>query len=178
MYRSSIPRASVHPPHPSKLRYDRGHVSDKSRCLSAPNNDVSPTIGVKEPARAGAFRPNPPVFWYGSALFVIGLMCLILALQIFLFLRQSPGAIALGLLLVALSWWDITYALYWIDAPAPNDQFWVDVTYLLGVVSAPTLVLIFAMQISDLFETSRLLRWPFFLVMAIESTVTLLAFMD
>ncbi|OAN37096.1 hypothetical protein A6A03_05485 [Chloroflexus islandicus] len=116
----------------------------------------------------------PPVLWYGTALFVIGLMCLILALQIFLFLRQSPGAIALGLLLVALSWWDITYALYWIDAPAPNAQFWVDMTYL-GVVSAPTLVLIFAMQISGLFETSRLLRWPFFLVMAIEPTITLLA---
>lgn len=85
----------------------------------------------------------PPVLWYGTTLFVTGLICLVLALQIFLFLRQSPGAIALGLLLVALSWWDITYALYWIDAPAPNAQFWVDVTYV-GVVSAPTLVFIFA----------------------------------
>ncbi len=47
-------------------------------------------------------------------------------------------------------------------------------TYL-GVVSAPTLVLIFAMQISGLFESSRLLRWPFLLVMAIEPTITLLA---
>lgn len=61
----------------------------------------------------------PLVLWYGTALFVIGMMCLILALQIFLFLRQSLGAIAPGLLLVALSWWDTTYALYWIDAPAP-----------------------------------------------------------
>ncbi|MCS6888427.1 MAG: diguanylate cyclase [Chloroflexus sp.] len=116
----------------------------------------------------------PPVLWYGTTLFVTGLICLVLALQIFLFLRQSPGAIALGLLLVALSWWDITYALYWIDAPAPNAQFWVDVTYV-GVVSAPTLVFIFAIQISGLFETSWLLRKPFWFVMAIEPIVTLIA---
>lgn len=116
----------------------------------------------------------PPVLWYGTALFAIGLICLILALQIFLLARHSPDAITLGLLLIALSWWDITYALYWIDAPAPTDQFWVDVTYV-GVVSTPTLIFIFAIQLSGLFDSSRLLRWPFFLVMAIEPILTLLA---
>lgn len=63
--------------------------------------------------------------------------------------RTVRGAPALILLLSALAWWDITYAIFWADTPAPTPYFWLDVTYL-GVVIVPPALFVFSVQIARL----------------------------
>ena len=59
--------------------------------------------------------------------------------------RQAPGSRGLTALMLALIWWSVTYALFWLRLPQPRLLFWLDVTYF-GVVLVPIGLLIFAMQ--------------------------------
>ena len=49
----------------------------------------------------------------------------------------------------ALTWWDLTYALFWAGAEGPNPTFWLDATFV-GVIFVPTFVFTFAVQITQL----------------------------
>lgn len=76
-----------------------------------------------------------------------GTICLFVALLVYQTRWTADGSLALIGFLLALAWWDITYALFWADAPAPNPFFWLDVTYV-GVVTAPITLFVFSLQIS------------------------------
>jgi diguanylate cyclase (GGDEF)-like protein/PAS domain S-box-containing protein len=73
--------------------------------------------------------------------------------------------------LFALSWWDLTYSLFWADAPAPYPNFWLYVTYV-GAVIVPPALLLFAMQLSGI---QHWLRTPFILALCIEPLLVLIA---
>ena len=49
----------------------------------------------------------------------------------------------------ALTWWDLTYALFWAGAKGPHPSFWLDATFV-GVVFVPTFVFTFVVQITQL----------------------------
>jgi len=55
------------------------------------------------------------------------------------------SARSMTLLLLASSWWGLTYALHWSASPRPTKFFWLDATYL-GAVIVPTGFLLFALQ--------------------------------
>ena len=71
----------------------------------------------------------------------------------------------------ALSWWDLTYSLFWAEAPAPYPNFWLYVTYV-GAVIVPPAVLLFAMQLSGIHDW---LKTPFILALCIEPVLVLVA---
>jgi diguanylate cyclase (GGDEF)-like protein/PAS domain S-box-containing protein len=93
----------------------------------------------------------PPNTGFSAALLLAGLICFIGGLIILQARRNALGSVPLMILMFALSWWDITYSLFWAKAPAPYPNFWLYITYV-GVVIVPTAVLLFAMQISELNE--------------------------
>jgi hypothetical protein len=96
-------------------------------------------------------RMIPPHTGFSAALLLAGLICFIGGLIILQARRNALGSVPLMILMFALSWWDITYSLFWAKAPAPYPNFWLYITYV-GVVIVPTAVLLFAMQISELNE--------------------------
>lgn len=93
----------------------------------------------------------PPHVGFSSALLVAGVICFIGGIIIFQTRRNALGAIPLMILMFALSWWDITYSLFWAKAPAPYPNFWLYITYI-GVVIVPATVFVFAIQISEHIE--------------------------
>jgi len=90
---------------------------------------------------------TPPNIAYSAALMVAGITCLITGLIILQTRRKASGAIPLMVLTFALSWWDLTYSLFWAKAPAPYPNFWLYVTFI-GAVIVPTALLAFAIQLS------------------------------
>lgn len=117
----------------------------------------------------------PPNTGFSAALLVAGLICFIGGLIILQTRRNALGSTPLMILMFALSWWDITYSLFWAKAPAPYPNFWLYVTYV-GVVTVPPAVLIFAMQISEMNEW---VKWPFVIgLCSIPAAVLLLMFTD
>ena len=73
--------------------------------------------------------------------------------------------------MLALSWWDLTYSLFWADAPAPYPNFWLYVTYV-GAVIVPPALLLFAMQLSGIHHW---LKTPFLFILCIEPLFVLTA---
>ena len=67
-------------------------------------------------------------------------------------------------LMGALAWWDITYALFWADVPGLTPYFWLDITFI-GVTIVPTAVLLFVIQVV---QGERWLKRPFLLALCIE----------
>lgn len=59
--------------------------------------------------------------------------------------RSFRAGRALLALLLALSWWSFTYALFWLRIPGPTAFFWIDLTYL-SVVAVPIALFVFALQ--------------------------------
>ncbi len=59
--------------------------------------------------------------------------------------RQTPGAFTLGLLLLTVTEWSVTYALEIAGADLPTKLFWAKMQYL-GITTVPALWLIFALQ--------------------------------
>jgi len=62
--------------------------------------------------------------------------------------RPGPGTVPLALLMLALTWWGLTYALHWSGFYRPTMFFWLDATYL-GVVIVPVAFLAFALQFTN-----------------------------
>jgi len=106
----------------------------------------------------------PPNYIYSTALMVAGLICLLTGLLVVQTRRNALGAIPLTILMFSLSWWDITYSLFWAKAPAPFPNFWLYITYI-GAMTVPEALLTFAMQLSGLKDW---LRWPFITALCAE----------
>lgn len=85
--------------------------------------------------------------------------------------RTASGSNPLGIFMFALSWWDLTYSLFWANAAAPYPNFWLYVTYLSAVI-VPTAFMLFALQLSGL---GSLLKRPLMLALCIEPLLVLIA---
>ncbi|NTU78701.1 MAG: diguanylate cyclase [Chloroflexales bacterium] len=84
---------------------------------------------------------------YSTLLMIAGLACLFVASIVWRRRSSAMGADALIVYMLALSWWDLTYAVFWAGAPGPGPAFWLNLTYL-GVLIAPAALLVFALQLS------------------------------
>lgn len=100
-----------------------------------------------------------------------GAICLVAGILILQTRRKAPGSIPLGIFMFALSWWDLTYSLFWANTAAPYPNFWLYITYISAVI-VPAAVMMFALQISGL---GRLLRRPIVLALCIEPMLVLAA---
>lgn len=110
-----------------------------------------------------------PNFQYSALLLIAGMACLTVALVVWQERRTAAGAGALIVLMVALGWWDVTYALFWAGAWQPVPFFWLDITYL-GVVVVPTAFLAFVLQLTQL---GHWLKPPAILALALEPLFSL-----
>lgn len=113
---------------------------------------------------------SPPNIAYSVLLMIAGTACLFVALLVFQTRRSATGAFALIGLLLALAWWDITYAIFWADVPGPTVFFWLDVTYV-GVVAAPLAIFVFSLQIT---HRSKWLKSPLLTLIGLEPILVLL----
>ena len=91
---------------------------------------------------------SPPNIIYSTFLLIAGAICLLVTIIILYTRRTATGALALIILLIALAWWDITYAVFWAGAPGPTKYFWLDITYV-GAVTVPAALFIFSLQITN-----------------------------
>lgn len=105
-----------------------------------------------------------PNIYYSAILLAAGVACLVVAVMAWQLRREAPGATPLTIFLLGLSWWDITYAVFWVDFPAPTPYFWLDITMVGGFV-VPTAFLVFALEYSD---GRRWLSRPVLFALAIE----------
>lgn len=62
--------------------------------------------------------------------------------------RAAPGADGLAAAMLALTIWAFTYALRWLVSSPIEQYFWLDATYI-GVVLAPTSLLVLAIQFTN-----------------------------
>ena len=106
---------------------------------------------------------------YSSLLLIAGAICILVAVIILQSRRAAAGASALTLLLFALAWWDITYAIFWAGAPGPTKYFWLDITYL-GTVMVPPSLFIFTLQLTN---KGNWLQRPLILFMYLEPILVL-----
>jgi diguanylate cyclase (GGDEF)-like protein len=114
---------------------------------------------------------SSPNILYSTLLFLAGMACLVVAALVWQQRRSAEGAGFLILFMLALSWWDVTYAVFWAGVPGPTPSFWLDMTYV-GVVIVPPAFLAFTIQFSQL----NWLKPPFLLALAIEPVLVLLLF--
>jgi len=112
---------------------------------------------------------TPPNTGYSAALMVAGIICLMGALFILQTRRKASASIPLMFLMFALSWWDLTYSLFWAKAPAPYPNFWLYITYI-GTVMVPAVLLIFAIQLCGL---GAWLQRPLLIGLCVEPVVVL-----
>ena len=112
----------------------------------------------------------PPNTIYSSALMLAGMICLVAGVLVLQTRRTALGAIPLAVLMFGLSWWDLTYSLFWAGAPAPYSNFWLYVTYVGAVVVPPALML-FVLQLSGI---SRWLHTSFLLALCVEPLLVLI----
>jgi len=98
-----------------------------------------------------------------------GAACLMVTIVVWQQSRTAAGTGSLIVLMLALSWWDITYAVFWIGAPGPTHFFWMDITYI-GVVIIPAAFLVFALQLAQLEDW---LKPPILLALTIEPVLVL-----
>ena len=114
---------------------------------------------------------TPPNIPYSTALMVAGIICLTAGGLVLQTRRTATGTIPLALLLFSLSWWDLTYSLFWAKAPAPYPNFWLYATYV-GAVVAPPALMLFAMQLSGI---GHWLKVPVLVLLGMESLLVLIA---
>jgi diguanylate cyclase (GGDEF)-like protein/PAS domain S-box-containing protein len=106
---------------------------------------------------------------------IAGMICLFVALLVLQTRRTATGSFALISLLLALAWWDITYAVFWADVPGPTKFFWLDITYI-GVVIAPVALFIFSLRIT---HRSKWLKSPLLaLICTVPVVVLIILFTD
>jgi diguanylate cyclase (GGDEF)-like protein/PAS domain S-box-containing protein len=65
--------------------------------------------------------------------------------------RKAPGVFALMIFMGGVLIWTWTYCLHWLFPDWPANGFWLDATYI-GVVIAPTAMLVFVLQLNYLDE--------------------------
>lgn len=85
--------------------------------------------------------------------------------------EQAAGATALSVLLISIGIWDIAYGLRTAGVPAPDDRLWMSLMYV-GVASAPTALLVFAIEFC---HHGTWLTTPVRLALLIEPIGTLFA---
>lgn len=84
--------------------------------------------------------------------------------------RQNyAGSRPLAVSLLALTFWSLTYALFWLPVP-PEGFFWLDATYL-GVVIMPPSLLAFTLQFTQQKHTFSKRLLGLLLVMPIITTI-------
>jgi diguanylate cyclase (GGDEF)-like protein len=110
-----------------------------------------------------------PNVYYSALLMTTGTACLVVAIVVWQQRRNAVGAGPLIVLMLALSWWDITYAVFWAGAAGPTPFFWLDITYV-GVVIVPAAFLAFTLQFAQL---EHWLKLPTLLALAIEPVLVL-----
>jgi len=110
----------------------------------------------------------PPNIYYSAILMAAGVICLVVAVVIWFLRREAVAARSLTFFLLGLSWWDITYSIFWMDFPGPTPYFWLDLT-LVGAFIVPTAFLIFALEYSN---RQQLLRRHVILALLIEPVLT------
>ena len=91
---------------------------------------------------------SPPNITYSTFLLLAGAVCLIVAMIIAHTRREATGTLSLTILLLALTWWDITYSVFWAGTPGLTKYFWLDVTYL-GAVTVPAALFFFSLQLTN-----------------------------
>ena len=111
---------------------------------------------------------TPPNIHYSALLMTAGIACLIVVIMIWYTHQAATGARPLIVFLLALSWWDITYAIFWADIPGPTPYFWLDST-LLGAFIVPTAFLLFTLEYA---QFQKLLKRPIILSLLIEPVIT------
>ncbi len=84
--------------------------------------------------------------------------------------RRAPGARPLLGMMAGIILWSWTYALYWLAPNTAVSRFWLDATYF-GVVTAPTMLFLFAMELIR--KRSHLER-KWLALLAVEPLLTLL----
>lgn len=107
---------------------------------------------------------SPPNIQYSAILMFASIACLVVATMIWLLRGRAVGAMPFAAVLMGLSWWDITYAIFWSELPAPNPYFWLDIT-LVGAYIVPTAFFIFVLDYSGI---NRWSRHPFIFLLMIE----------
>lgn len=113
---------------------------------------------------------SPPNINYSALLLIAGTICLLVAVIIFQTRRNATGAFMLTILLLALAWWDITYAIFWAGVPGPSKYFWLDITYI-GTVMVPPALFIFTLQLTN---KANWLQRPLLLFMMLEPILVLI----
>jgi diguanylate cyclase (GGDEF)-like protein/PAS domain S-box-containing protein len=91
---------------------------------------------------------SPPNTTYSTLLLIAGVICFFVVIIIVQTRRAATGARALIALLLALAWWDITYAIFWAGAFGVTKHFWLDLTYV-GAVTVPAALFIFSLQCTN-----------------------------
>jgi hypothetical protein len=125
--------------------------------------------------RRRLFAVSLPNIAYSASLMIAGTICLFVALLVLQTRRTARGSVALISLLLALAWWDITYAIFWADVPGPTKFFWLDITYI-GVVIAPVALFIFSLRITN---RSKWLKNPLLaLIYTLPIVVLIILFTD
>lgn len=118
---------------------------------------------------------SPPNIAYSLSLIVAGAVCLFVAILVLQTRRAATGSFALAGLLLALAWWDITYAVFWADVPGPTKFFWLDITYI-GVVFVPVALFIFSLRIT---HRSKWLKSPLLaMICTVPIVVLIILFTD
>lgn len=115
-----------------------------------------------------AIEPNTI---YSASLAAAGLICMVVAFVVWQMRRTSAGALPLLVLMLALSWWDITYAFFWAGAPGPYPYFWLDLTFV-GVVTVPPAVLLFTLKLT---RYGHWVKLPLVLALCMEPIFVLAA---
>ncbi len=83
---------------------------------------------------------------------------------------SPPSGPPLLALFVALTWWSVSYVLFWAGLPAPSPYFWADLTYI-GVVATPPACLVFALHFGN---PQRRVSRRTLILLAVEPLLTLL----
>jgi diguanylate cyclase (GGDEF)-like protein/PAS domain S-box-containing protein len=91
----------------------------------------------------------PPNIFYTAILMAASIVCLVVGTLVWLYRNDAVGSKPLTAFLLGLSWWDITYAIFWDAFPAPTPYFWLDIT-LVGGYIVPTAFLIFAIEFAGM----------------------------
>jgi diguanylate cyclase (GGDEF)-like protein len=81
---------------------------------------------------------------YSIVLMASALVALLIAI-IGIGRRTAPGAMTLVVFMLAIAWWEGTYAVHWISPTWPKPFFWLDATYV-GAVTVPTAFFVFVLQ--------------------------------
>lgn len=88
---------------------------------------------------------DPQPVFYSTLLFTAALISIAIVIATWTQRRTVSGGYAFTLMMLALIFWSLTYAIHWTQAYRPSEFFWLDTTYL-GVVLVPLGFLAFSLE--------------------------------